>query len=44
MTIIFDVQWCLGIVGALATAVMVLAGVKLFLDRFTYNPPKKRGK
>lgn len=34
MIIQIDVQWCLGIVGVLATAVGVLALIRLFLDRY----------
>ena len=34
MTVTIDLQWCLGIVGVLATAVGVLAAVRAFLDRY----------
>ncbi len=34
MTVTIDLQWCLGIVGVLATAVGVLVVIRLFLDRF----------
>ena len=34
MIIQIDAQWCLGIVGVLATAVGVLAAVRAFLDRY----------
>ena len=34
MIIQIDAQWCLGIVGVLATAVGVLALIRLFLDRY----------
>ena len=44
MTVTIDAQWCLGIVGVLATAVGVLAAVRAFLDRYdVIEKPKGKG-
>lgn len=34
MTVTIDLQFCFGVVGILATAVGVLALIRLFLDRY----------